>query len=308
MSSDLAVFQEHRPTLLALAYRMVGEVGRAEDVVQTAWLRWQGRDTHVDNARAYLIQIVTRLCLNELSSARARKEEARGSRLPEPVSLKDSGIARVEALDKISMAFLVLLQRLTPTERAVLLLHEVFDLEHHEIAAHVGKSAATCRQILKRAREHVLSGRRALSVSGEAHRRLLHAFLRAASSGDVAEVAKVLSDDVVLIADAGLSGGTYGRVRNLPGPIVGRAKVAAFVATVTPQGGSGLVVKECELNGQPSALVLRDGRPYTAILLSVADDQINGVFIHADPARLGHVEELGRADVADHRIEFRRRQ
>jgi RNA polymerase sigma-70 factor (ECF subfamily) len=275
--------------MLALAYRMLGDVARAEDIVQDAWLRWQGRDTEVDSAKAYLIKTVTRLCLDDLDSARARQEEARSDRLPEPLHLADNGITRVEALDQISMAFVVLLQRLTPAERAVLLLHEVFDFDHEEVARLLDKSDAACRQLLKRARDHVASQRRALTVSPEAHQKMLRAFLRAASSGDVGEVASLLADDVILIADAGPAGGAYGRVRNLPGPIVGATKVAAFVAAVTPQGAAGLVTRECELNGQPAVVVLRDGRPYTAILLAVADDRIRGVFIHADPARLRHI-------------------
>jgi RNA polymerase sigma-70 factor (ECF subfamily) len=286
MSSDIDLFDEHRPALLALAYRMLGEMARAEDIVQDAWLRWQNRGVDVDNPRAYLVKTAARLCLNDLDSARARKEEARGDRLPEPVSLADSGIARVEALDQISMAFLVLLQRLTPAERAVLLLHEIFEFDHAEIASLLEKSEPACRQLLKRAREHVATERRTLTVAPETHRRLLRAFIQAASSGDVSAVARLLADDVVLVADAGPEGGAYGRVRNLPGPIAGRTKVAAFVAAVAPQGAEGLSTRECELNGQPAVLILRDGHPYTAILLAVADDAIRGVFIHADPARL----------------------
>lgn len=289
MSSDTDLFQDHRPAMLALAYRMLGEVARAEDIVQDAWLRWQRRDAEVDSPKAYLIKTVARLCLNELDSARARKEEARSDRLPEPVSLEDAGITKLETLDRISMAFIVLLQRLTPAERVVLLLHEVFDFEHDEIATLVRRSESACRQLLKRAREHVADERRTLTVAPETHRRLLRSFLQAASSGDVAGVSRLLAEDVVLIADAGPTGGAYGRVRNLPGPIVGTTKVAAFVAAVTSQGAAGLATQECELNGQPAILVLRSGRPYTAILLSVADDRIRAVFIHADPARLRHV-------------------
>jgi RNA polymerase sigma-70 factor, ECF subfamily len=289
MRTDTDLFHEHRPAMLALAYRMLGEVARAEDMVQDTWLRWQGREVVVENPKAYLLKTVARLCLNELDSARSRKEEARGDRLPEPVALTNIGPQQVETLDQVSMAFLVLLQRLTPAERAVLLLHEVFDFEHEEIADLLAKSEVACRQLLKRAREGVASERRSLTVSPEMHRRLLRAFLAAASAGDVQGVTSLLADEVVLIADAGPGGGTYGRVRNLPGPILGRTKVAAFVAAVTPQGAEGLVTQECELNGQPAILVLRDGRPYTAILLSVADEKVRGVFIHADPSRLRHV-------------------
>jgi RNA polymerase sigma-70 factor (ECF subfamily) len=278
--------------MLGLAYRMLGDVARAEDVVQDAWLRWQRRDVGVDRPKAYLIKTVARLCLNELDSARARKEEARGDRLPEPIDLENTGILRIERLDRISMAFLVLLQRLTPAERAVLLLHEVFEFEHDEIANLIEKSEPACRQLLKRAREHIANERRTLTVAPEVHRRLLRSFIEAASSGDIGRVASLLADDVVLVADAGPDGGVYGRVRNLPGPIVGSTKVAAFVAAVAPQGAEGLVVQEHELNGQPGVLILRDGRPYTAMLLATAGERIRAVFIHADPERLRHILPL----------------
>ena len=289
MDHDLAVFEARRPSLLALAYRMLGDLGRAEDVVQDAWLRWERRDVAVAAPHAYLVKTVTRLCLNDLDSARARREEARSDRLPEPVDLERTGFDRIDVLDRVSMAFLLLLQRLTPGERAALLLHDVFEFDHAEIAGLLEKSEAACRQLLKRAREHVATERRAVAVPDDVHRRLLRAFLAAAASGDVDAVATLLADDVVLIVDAGPTGGSFGRVRNLPGPLVGAPKVAAFVAAVTPQGAEGLETRECELNGQPAVLVLRDGQPSAAILLSVSDERIIGVFMHADPARLGHV-------------------
>lgn len=127
--------------LLALAYRMLGgDFGRAEDLVQEAWLRWQRNEEPVDSPRAFLVRIVTRLCLNELASARARREESRGDRLPEPIDTNDLGLERIELLDQVSMAFLVLLRRLTPAERAALLLHDVFDFDHAEIATLLEKS------------------------------------------------------------------------------------------------------------------------------------------------------------------------
>ena len=135
MSADAETFEAHRPELVALAYRMLGDVGRAEDVVQEAWLRWSGRAEGVDAPKAFLVKTVANLCLNELDSARARREESRGDRLPEPIDLGESGLGRVEAIDRISMAFLVVLQRLTPAERAALLLHDVFDFSHGEIGA-----------------------------------------------------------------------------------------------------------------------------------------------------------------------------
>jgi len=286
---DLDAFEACRPALLALAYRMLGDLARAEDLVQEGWIRWSRGGAQVEAPAAYLWRTVTHLCLNELASARARREESRGDRLPEPIDLTRGGLDRVEALDRLSMAFLVLLQRLTAAERAVLLLHDVFDFSHADIGSMLGKSEAACRQLLRRARDHVAADRRAMSASHDEHRRLLAAFVRAAAAGEVEELVALLAEDAELIADAGPAGGRFGRVRNLPGPVRGRARVAAFVAAVTPQGSRDLEARECELNGQPAVLVLRGGRPYTAILLAVADGLIHRVFIHADPDRLSHV-------------------
>ena len=178
-AEDLAVFESYRALLVALAYRMLGDLGRAEDMVQEAWLRWQGRREDADSPRAYLVTVVTRLCLNELDSAKARHEESRSDRLPEPIDLDEGGIGRLESLDQVSMAFLVVLQRLTPAERAVLLLHDVFDFAHDEIATLVGKSEAACRKLLERARQNVATEKRLFSTSQDAHRRLLGAFVQA---------------------------------------------------------------------------------------------------------------------------------
>jgi RNA polymerase sigma-70 factor (ECF subfamily) len=287
--TDLEAFESCRPALLGLGYRMLGDFARAEDLVHEAWLNWQHRAAEVAAPKAYLTKTVLHLCLNEIDSARVRREESRGDRLPEPVDLSLSPLDRVEVLEHLSMAFLVLLQRLTAAERAVLVLHAVFDFSHAEIAAMLGRSTAACRQLLKRARAQVAAERRTFTVSEEEHRRLLSAFTAAAVDGRLDDLAALLAGDAVLIADAGPDGGRFGQARNLPGPLVGAHKVAAFVAAVTPQGAVGSSVRECQLNGQPAVLVMRDGRPYAAILLAVADGRIRQVFIHADPARLRSV-------------------
>lgn len=289
MTGDVQTFEKHRRELLALAYRMLGDMGRAEDAVQEAWLRWQGRAEEVDAPRVYLAKVVTRLCLNELQSGRSRREESRSDRLPEPVHLDEGGIGRVEGLDQISMAFLVVLQRLTPAERAVLLLHDVFDFTHAEIADLVKKSVVACRQILSRARDSVASERRLLVAPREEHRRLLQAFLRASAAGDVRQLVDLLAEDAVLVADGGPGGARYGRVRNLPRPLVGQAKVAAFLAAVGRQAPADVRHAECELNGQPAVVTLRDGRVIAAVLLSVADGKIHRIFVQADSTRLRYV-------------------
>jgi RNA polymerase sigma-70 factor (ECF subfamily) len=287
-TEDLETFESLRPELLALAYRMLGDVARAQDMVQEAWLRWHHRaDAAVESPKAYLITIVTRLCLNELDAAHTRREESRGDRLPEPVDLESAGMARLESQELVSMAFVVVLEQLTPAERAVLLLHDVFDFAHEDIAALLGRSAAACRKLLERAHQRVAHGRRRLTASRDEHARLLEAFVAAAGAGDVAELAELLAADAVLVTDGGPGGRSVGRFRNLPRPLEGAARVAAFVAATAQSGG--LTVERRELNGQPAVVFYRDGALLAALLLGVADGKIERVFFHADPARLGFV-------------------
>lgn len=293
MTDDAAMFESNRPALLALAYRMLGEMARAEDVIQEAWVRWQQRKTEVDEPKAFLITTVARLCLDELGSARARREESRSDRLPEPVDLDEAGIGRVEMLDQISMAFLVLLQRLTPAERAVLLLHDVFDMSHAEIGSILKKNDAACRQLLKRARENVATERRVLRTSPEEHRRILTRFIDAITGGDQSSLLEMLAEDAVLIADGGPGERRYGRLRNIGRPVVGARRIAALIEAFTRQDPSArLEFRERMLNGEPAMVVFLDGRALAAMLVSVADRKIRHVFFQGDPERLRHIGPL----------------
>jgi RNA polymerase sigma-70 factor (ECF subfamily) len=289
MNPDIDTFEAHRPSLLALAYRMLGDMGRAEDTVQEAWVRWQNRQVDVEAPKAFLLTTVTRLCLDDLGSARARHEESRSDRLPEPVDLDESCIGRVEMLDQISMAFLVLLQRLTPAERAVFLLHEVFDMSHGEIGALLGKNDVACRQLLSRARENVAAERRVFQTPPDEHRRLLLAFVRAVQRGEHEELIGVLAEDAVLIADAGPNGARYGRIRSVGRPVLGRTKIAALLSGFVRQDVPRLVVQERVLNGEPAAVAFQEGRAFAAILVSVAGGKIRHVFVQIDPERLGRL-------------------
>jgi RNA polymerase sigma-70 factor (ECF subfamily) len=286
-TADLAVFESHRALLVAHAYRMLGDLGLAEDMVQDAWLRWESRRVEADSPRAYLVTLVTRLCLNELDSAKTRREESRSDRLPEPIDLDEGGIGRVEMLDQVSMAFLVVLQRLTPAERAVLLLRDVFDFGYDEIAALVGKSEAACRKLLERARENVATEKRLFSTSPEVHRRLLAAFTEAATGGDLDALLTMLADDAVMITDGGPGGRSARGVRNLPVPLRGARRIAAFIAATARD--SDLVVEIHELNGQPALVFYDQDAPFAALLLGVADGRIHRVFFHADLARLRYL-------------------
>jgi RNA polymerase sigma-70 factor (ECF subfamily) len=290
VNDSTATFESHRPALVRLAYRMLGDLGRAQDIVQDAWLRWQRLEDPVDSPKALLTKMVTRQCLNELASARARREESRSNRLPEPVRA-DVEEDPVERADQISMAFLVLLQRLTPPERAALLLHDVFDFGHEEVAKLLEKTVPACRQLLSRARRHVAAERRSFTTSPEEHLRLLRAFLLASRDGDVDAIAALLTEDAVLIADGGPEGVTVDGVRNLPRPVSGARRVAVAI-TALSQRGSGLERREWMVNGQPALVAFLHGRPVFVVLLAVANGRIGSVFIHADPARLSHVGSL----------------
>jgi RNA polymerase sigma-70 factor (ECF subfamily) len=286
---DLTVFEQHRPALVALAYRMLGDMSRAEDLVQEAWLRWDQDGEQIETPRAYLLTVVTRLCFNELDSARARKEESRSDRLPEPVALEPDSARQAELAEQVSMAFLVLLQRLTPAERAVFLLHEVFDIEHAEIARMLGKTEPAARQLLSRARESVAAERRSLEVVPEHHRQMLKAFVEASQHGELAPMMELLADDATLIVDPGPGVRRFGRIRNVGRPIEGPRRIAAFVASVGRSGAKTGNAYECVLNGQPAIVYHRDGRPQSALLLSIVDGRIQTLFLQADPARLKHV-------------------
>jgi RNA polymerase sigma-70 factor, ECF subfamily len=300
-ATDLATFESHRALLVAHAYRMLGDLARAEDMVQEAWLRWDGRQVAVQSPRAYLVTLVTRLCINELESAKARYEESRGDRLPEPVDLDAGGLGTVEVQEQVSMAFLVVLQRLTAAERAVLLLRDVFDFDYKEIAALVDKSEAACRKLLSRARENVAAEKRLFSASPEVHRRLLDAFTQAASAGDLDALVGMLASDAVMITDGGSEGRRVAGIRNLKSPLQGAARIAAFV-TATARSAD-LEVEIHELNGQP-ALVFYEkdvhekdagsAPPFAALLLAVEGDRIHRVFFHGDVTRLRFVGPRNR--------------
>jgi RNA polymerase sigma-70 factor (ECF subfamily) len=285
--ADLETFEALRPELLALAYRMLGDVGRAQDLVQEAWLRWHRRKDEVEVPKAFLVTVVTRLCLNELDAARVRHEQPRSDRLPEPVDLAASGMDRLELQEQVSMAFLVVLEQLSPAERAVLLLHDVFDFPHQEIAALVGRSAVACRKLLERARQRVQAGRPMITASRAEHARLLDAFVKAATAGDVDGLAALLAADAVLVTDGGKDGRRLGNLRNLSRPLVGAGKIAAFVVAASQL--PDLVWQERELNGQPAVVFSRAGQLLGALLLAVAGDKVQRVFFHADRERLGYL-------------------
>jgi RNA polymerase sigma-70 factor, ECF subfamily len=288
----LAAFQEHRPLLFALAYRLLGRATEAEDVLQDAYLRFLGAPlADIESPKAYLSTIVTRLCLNQLTSARAQRETYIGPWLPEPVLDTDhpelnNPEARAIESETISLAFMVLLERLTPAERAVFLLREVFDYEYREIAGILDRSETACRQLFSRAKDRIAAERPRFQANQEEHRRLLEEFMRAARNGDLDGLTNLLADDVTFWADGG------GKVRGAAlQPVRGRADVARFVIGVTARftpAGAQLAV--ADVNGKPTLLIRHpDGTPAIVVSIDVDRSRIRNIWAIGNPDKLGAV-------------------
>jgi RNA polymerase sigma-70 factor (ECF subfamily) len=281
--ADVDIFTNYRPRLFGLAYRMLGSVMDAEDIVQEAYLRWQQvSGAMVDEPRAYLTTVVTRLCIDHLRSARVRREQYVGPWLPEPlVTDQAPEPSNAPALaESLSMAFLVLLETLTPQERAVFLLHEVFGYSFTEIATVIGKSEANCRQIAGRARKHVEGRRPRFDASRDQQERLLHRFVKACTTGDMDALLSVLADDVTLWADGG------GKVQAALEPIHGAAKVARGALTVLAKAPPGLTFRFALVNGQPGIVAEIDGQPYSVLTFDVVGDRIQTIRSVANPDKL----------------------
>jgi RNA polymerase sigma-70 factor (ECF subfamily) len=286
------VVAELRPLLFAIAYRMVGSAMDAEDLVQEAYLRWQeDPDTEVRAPRAYLATIVTRLAINHLRSARVQRESYVGPWLPEPLMTEHvpDASGHVELSESLSMAFLVLLERLSPVERAVFLLHEVFDFEYAEIARIVDKSEANCRQVCARARKHVGAPGGRFQASPEQAERLVERFTRATGAGDLDGLLAVLAEDITLWADGG--GKAAGAALK---PIQGAAPVARFILSFmrrfVPQAR---VVRAAEINGQPGFISYVSGMPVAALAFDIRGDRIRTIYAIGNPDKLRALPEAG---------------
>jgi RNA polymerase sigma-70 factor (TIGR02957 family) len=291
VTAALAAFDRHRRLLFSVAYQMLGSVADAEDVVQDTWLRWSAADrAEVIDERAYLVQITTRLALDRLGSARARRERYVGPWLPEPLLTAPvaSGAAApdpaeaAEIGEEVSLALLVVLETLSPVERAVFVLREVFGLPTAEVAGILGRSEVAVRQLGHRAKEHVQARRPRFDTDRRAQREVTQRFLAAAISGDVESLLAALSPGVVLISDGG------GKVSAARRPIVGADKVARFLAAVGPQGADlpGLRVEMAEVNGAPAVVAWTDDGPYMALQLVLTDGLVEQVLYVANPDKL----------------------
>ncbi len=287
-SAQVVQFEQRRPRLFGLAYRMLGSAADAEDVVQDVFLRWHGTEPgSVKEPSAWLAKVTTNLCLNRLGSAPSRRERYVGPWLPEPVLTSDSALGPMETAeqrDSVSLAFLVLAERLTPAERAVFVLREAFGYSHREVAELVDLSESNCRQLHSRARSRLSTGRLPRStVDVFENRMLVERFLDAARGGDLAGLERMLAEDVNSVADGG---GTLGVARL---PVRGAAKVARYLSTVTSRYAEGLTVSICEVNGQLAVLGWSASTLLGVLVPEIVDGRIADIRIVANPDKLRFV-------------------
>ena len=282
-------FEQYRPLMFSIAYRMLGSVTEAEDILQNAYLRYRQMPAgSIDSPKAFLSTVVTRLCLNHLQAARVQRESYLGPWLPEPLLTEDdpgSPTSHAEKLESISMAFLVLLERLTPVERAVFLLREVFDYPYPEIAAIVGKEEVSCRQIFSRAKKFIAAQSPRFTPSTEHYHQLLQQFLEAVEEGDLDGLTQLLTSDVTLWTDGG------GKVRGAATrSLHGQEVVARFVIASQRLIQATFTAEITEVNGEPAILLRVDGHPFSVVSVTIAQQHIAEIRVIGNPEKLRHLE------------------
>jgi RNA polymerase sigma-70 factor (ECF subfamily) len=274
-------FEAHRAFLAGLAYRMLGSVAEAEDIVQDAYLRWAQADTTaIAHQRAYLARVVTRLCLDRMKSATSRREQYVGMWLPEPIVA-----APAEPMaDDLSVALLVTLERLSPLERAAFLLHDVFDMDFSEIASALGRSTEACRQLAARARQHVRDERPRFAATDESREKLFVAFEAVMTTGDVAAFTQLLADDAVLYADGG------GKRAAALEPIHGKAGILQLFARIVAERGlmQRGQLERASINGVPGFVVYTDDGVQT-LAFETDGDRVVAIYAVRNPDKLGHL-------------------
>jgi len=290
-ATQIEQFESYRPLMISIAYRMLGTMTEAEDIVQEAYLRYRTQlPEQINSHKAFLSTVVTRLCLNRLQSAQAQRETYIGPWLPEPVLTDENDqfapAKQAELHDSISIAFLTILEQLTPLERAVLLLREVFDYEYAEIAAVVGKEEAACRQIFSRAKKHIADHHQRFKPTPEAHRQIINRFIQASTSGNLDELMKCLTEDAIVWSDGG------GKVRGAAiHPIYGRKSIARFLRARFLENanlptGQNFDFEVTEVNGELGLILSVKGKVFIVMAIGVQEDLIHELRVIGNPDKL----------------------
>ena len=299
-------FQNLRPLLFSIAYRLLGSVSEAEDAVQETWLRYEASPTPVRSARAFLSAVVTRIAIDVLRSARVQREEYIGEWLPEPLldDPYEDPERSAELADSVSMAALLLLERLSPLERAVFVLREVFGFDFGEIASAVGRSESACRQLSVRARRHMDAGRPRFEADSRERDELAARFFEALREGEVDSLRDLLASDVVMVGDGG------GKAPQFSRAIIGAENVTRVLASIHPLLAQiNLTFETHDLNGQPGAIVRdREGRVLYTLTLDVVDGRIQTIRSVGNPDKLRHVGPVGDAWAVAREVDEARRR
>ncbi len=281
-------FAGYRPLLFSIAYHLLGSVMDAEDMVQETFLRWQQVREEVQSPKAYLTTILTHLCLDRLRSAQQQREQYVGPWLPEPLlTTGENKMAETaELAESLSVAFLVVLETLSPLERAVFLLREVFDYEYDEIAAIVDKSESNVRQIAHRAKEHVAAKRPRFQTTRAEQERVTQQFIQACANGDVQGVLALLAPDVVTRGDGG------GKVSAATRPVYGAERVGRLMAWLLARIPAGFVMRTAEVNGQTALIGYQDGRPFIVMSLEIVNGRVQNIYNVLNPDKLRGIPPL----------------
>jgi len=280
----LLAFAEVRPRLFGIAYRVLGSAAEAEDIVQDVWLRWQATDRSVvENPPAFLATTTTRMCINFAQSAQSRRETYVGPWLPEPVDTSSDPALGAERGEALELAILLLLEKLSPTERAAYVLREAFDYSYRQIADILQMEEANTRQLVSRARKHIADGRRTPASSAQ-RQRLLEAFIGAAQKGDLAALEGLFTEDVVSYSDGGGIVRTAARV-----PVSGRERVAKFIATFASHFWTGITLRWIEAKGQASVLLSRDSMPIAFATIDASAEGIDQIMWILRPSKLAAI-------------------
>lgn len=286
MDAATATFHDLRPRLQGIAYRMLGSVSESEDIVQDVWLRWNGADKDVvDNTEAWLVATTTRISIDRLRSAKARREQYVGIWLPEPVLTEWPATPEdmEELSNEVSVAFLIVLERLSPEARAAFLLREVFDVDYGEVAEALGKSEAACRQIVHRAKVQLRQERPQRAVPGEAHQKLMRRFAEALAQGDFAGMKSMLADTAELLGDGG------GRVASFPRPMVGGQRIAQLLFAASLRYKDVLRVEVAMINGQYAVLRYINGELESVQSCESDGERITHIHVQRNPEKLARL-------------------
>ena len=280
----VAAFEAHRRLLTGVAYRMLGSVSDAEDMVQETWLRWTRADTAtVETPRSWLLTVVSRLCLDRLKSARVQREEYYGTWLPEPLLAESSATPSAQVDESVSIALLLVLEKLSPVERAGFLLHDVFGHTFEEIGEILGKPAVSCRKLVSRARVRVRAEKPRFATTNHEHEELLKRFLNACRAGELQPLMELLGDSTALHSDGG------GKANAVPTVLTDREQIARFFVSIShnfdPRAGN-IETRFTSFNGAPGVLISLDGHPATALSLEIRDGKIAAIFAHRNPDKL----------------------